>query len=68
MPNVKFDFGFVQSVFVNADTGIENLQNGVNTSGGNSGSPIVNRCGAIVAQHYRERHAVWTECSTSTER
>ena len=52
IPNVKFDFGFVQSVFVSAETGIENLQNGVNTSGGNSGSPLVNRCGAVVAQHY----------------
>jgi S1-C subfamily serine protease len=52
IPNVKFDFGFVQSIFIKAETGIENLQNGINTSGGNSGSPIVNRCGAVVAQHY----------------
>jgi hypothetical protein len=58
IPNVKFDFGYVQSVFVHKDTGIENLQNGVNTSGGNSGSPIVNRCGAVVAQHYLGTGAV----------
>ena len=58
IPNLKFDFGYVQSVFVKADTGIENLQNGVNTSGGNSGSPIVNRCGSIVAQHYQATNAV----------
>jgi len=52
IPKTKFDFGYVQSVFVHNRTGIENLQNGVETTGGNSGSPIVDVCGQLVAQHY----------------
>jgi V8-like Glu-specific endopeptidase len=52
IPNVKYDFGFVQSIFINKDTGLHNVQEGVNTSHGNSGSPIINRCGAVVALHY----------------
>ena len=51
-PNSKFDSGYVQSIFSDSRTGLENLQNGVNTSGGNSGSPIANVCGQVVALHY----------------
>jgi hypothetical protein len=52
IPNVKFDFGFVQSVFVNKETNIENVQNSITGTGGYSGSPIINQCGHVVGQHY----------------
>jgi hypothetical protein len=52
IPNTKYAFGVVQSVFVNNSSGLENIQEGVETSGGNSGSPLVNACGEFVALHY----------------
>jgi hypothetical protein len=52
IPSVRFDFGAVQAVFVNDQSGVENVQSGVNASSGNSGSPIVNECGQVVSQHY----------------
>lgn len=52
IPTAKFDFGYVQSVFTDAKTGLLNVQEGLNTSGGNSGSPVINYCGEVVAQHY----------------
>ncbi|WP_161142835.1 S1 family peptidase [Propylenella binzhouense] len=52
IPNVKFDFGYVQSIFVNKLDGTENVQNSITGTGGYSGSPIINQCGYVVAQHY----------------
>lgn len=52
IPNTKYAFGVVQSVFVDNKTGLENIQEGVETTGGNSGSPLVNECGEVVALHY----------------
>jgi hypothetical protein len=52
IPNTKFAFGFVQSVFTDAKSGLENVQEGVETTGGNSGSPLVNACGEVIALHY----------------
>lgn len=52
IPNTKFAFGVVQSVFTDNKSGLENIQEGVETTGGNSGSPLVNECGEVVALHY----------------
>lgn len=52
IPNVKFDFGFVQSLFTNSRSGLENAQIGIMLAPGSSGSPVVNRCGEVVAQAY----------------
>ena len=57
IPNTKFAFGFVQSVFTKSDTGLENVQEGVETTGGNSGSPLVNACGQVIALHYEGSQA-----------
>jgi S1-C subfamily serine protease len=57
IPNTKYAFGVVQSVFTNNDTGLENIQEGVETTGGNSGSPLVNDCGQVVALHYEGSQA-----------
>lgn len=57
IPNTKFAFGVVQSVFTNNGTGLENIQEGVETTGGNSGSPLVNACGQVVALHYEGTQA-----------
>ncbi len=51
-PNVRFDFGTVQGIFIKEDTGIENIQTGVTSAKGNSGSPYVNECGQVVGQEY----------------
>jgi peptidoglycan hydrolase-like protein with peptidoglycan-binding domain len=52
IPTTKFAFGVVQSVFTDNRTGLENVQEGLETTGGNSGSPVVNACGDVVALHY----------------
>ncbi len=57
IPNTKYAFGVVQSVFTNNATGLENIQEGVETTGGNSGSPLVNDCGQVVALHYEGSQA-----------
>lgn len=60
IPAPKFDFGHVQSVFVDNETGLQNLQEGLETSGGNSGSPVTNACGDVVGLHYSGSNAVLT--------
>lgn len=52
IPNVKFDFGYLQSLFVKRDDGIENAQVGISVAAGNSGSPVVNLCGEVIGQAY----------------
>ena len=44
-------------MFTNNSTGLENIQEGVETTGGNSGSPLVNACGQVVALHYEGTQA-----------
>jgi len=39
-------------VIVDNASGLENVQEGVDTAGGNSGSPLVNQCGDVVALRY----------------
>ncbi|WAC29089.1 serine protease [Ancylobacter sp. SL191] len=58
IPAPKFDFGHVQSVFVDSKTGLRNIQEGLETSGGNSGSPVTNACGDVVGLHYAGSQAV----------
>ncbi|MBS9478192.1 trypsin-like peptidase domain-containing protein [Ancylobacter sp. VKM B-3255] len=58
IPAPKFDFGHVQSVFVDSRTGLRNIQEGLETSGGNSGSPVTNACGDVVGLHYAGSQAV----------
>ncbi len=53
IPLPKFDFGYVQSIIVNNETGLRNIQEGLETSPGNSGSPITNECGDVVGLHYQ---------------
>lgn len=53
IPSPKFDFGYVQSLFTDSDSGLLNVQVGLNTVKGNSGSPVVNECGQVVALHYK---------------
>lgn len=52
IPNVRFDFGTMQGVYIDKDSGVENIQMGINVTSGSSGSAIVNQCGQVVAQHY----------------
>ncbi|GEM_PF-5915097 len=51
VPSPRFSFGAVEGIFINRQ-GNEDLQHGVETTGGNSGSPIVNSCGHVVGLHY----------------
>ncbi|MEH6628947.1 MAG: serine protease [Motiliproteus sp.] len=51
VPSTRFSFGAVEAIFINRK-GNEDLQHGVETTGGNSGSPIVNSCGHVVGLHY----------------
>lgn len=60
IPAPKFDFGFVQSVFTKSDTGLRNIQEGLETSPGNSGSPVTNACGEVVGLHYQGSVAALT--------
>lgn len=53
IPVPKFDFGHVQSIIINNATGLRNIQEGLETSPGNSGSPIANECGDVVGLHYQ---------------
>lgn len=52
IPAPKFDFGYVQSLFTDSETGLKNIQEGLETSPGNSGSPVTNGCGDVVGLHY----------------
>jgi len=51
VPSPRFSFGAVEGIFINRK-GNEDIQHGVETTGGNSGSPIVNSCGHVVGLHY----------------
>ncbi|SHO60243.1 Peptidoglycan-binding (PGRP) domain of peptidoglycan hydrolases-containing protein [Pseudoxanthobacter soli DSM 19599] len=53
IPAPKFDFGYVQSLFTDSETGLKNIQEGLETSPGNSGSPVTNSCGDVVGLHYQ---------------
>jgi hypothetical protein len=52
IPSPKFDFGYVQALMTNSGDGMHNIQVGLNTAHGNSGSPIVDYCGNAVGLHY----------------
>ncbi|MCG8492653.1 MAG: serine protease [Sneathiellales bacterium] len=51
VPSPRFSFGAIEGIFIN-QKGNEDIQHGVETTGGNSGSPIVNSCGHVVGLHY----------------
>jgi len=51
VPSPRFSFGAVEAIFTNP-RGNEDIQHGLETTGGNSGSPIVNSCGQVVGLHY----------------
>ncbi len=51
VPSPRFSFGAIEGIFINRK-GNEDIQHGVETTGGNSGSPIVNSCGHVVGLHY----------------
>ena len=51
VPPARFSFGTVEGVFKNRH-GKEDIQHGVETTGGNSGSPLVNSCGQVIGLHY----------------
>lgn len=53
IPSMRFDFGILQGIYKDKDTLIENLQTGLTSGQGNSGSPLVNDCGQVVGQHYK---------------
>lgn len=67
IPNPKFSTGAIQSVFRNPQ-GKENLENGFETTGGNSGSPVVNACGFLVGQHYGASRAFARRSGAGAER
>ena len=52
IPAPKFDFGFVQALVTNPQDNMHNIQIGVNTTHGNSGSPVVDSCGNAVGLDY----------------
>ena len=52
IPALRFDFGVIQGIFPNRSSQVENIQTGLTSGGGNSGSPIVNDCAQVVGQHY----------------
>jgi peptidoglycan hydrolase-like protein with peptidoglycan-binding domain/V8-like Glu-specific endopeptidase len=52
IPSPKFDFGSTQALMTNSQDGFHNIQVGLQTAHGNSGSPIVNFCGEVVGLHY----------------
>jgi V8-like Glu-specific endopeptidase len=52
IPTIRFDSGRVQSVFTENSSRLENIQVGVNATGGNSGSPIINACGDVIGLFY----------------
>jgi len=59
IPSMRFDFGIVQGIYKDKDTLIENLQTGLTSGQGNSGSPLVNDCGQVIGQHYAGARGVF---------
>lgn len=52
VPNLFLSRGSVEGIFTNKD-GNEDMQHGLKTMSGNSGSPIVNSCAQVVGLHYK---------------
>lgn len=52
IPGIRFDSGILSNKYTDNSSKARNLQYSLETTGGNSGSPIVNACGEIVGLHY----------------
>lgn len=61
IPTLRVDDGILSNKYVNKQSRALTLQYSLETTGGNSGSPIVNACGEVIGLHYsgsRERAMV----------
>ena len=52
IPTLRVDDGILSNKYVNRESRALTLQYSMETTGGNSGSPIVNACGQVVGLHY----------------
>lgn len=52
IPELLFETGVLSRIYTEIDSRARTLQYSIETSGGNSGSPVVNACGEIVGLHY----------------
>jgi V8-like Glu-specific endopeptidase len=52
IPTLRVDDGILSNKYINRDSHALTLQYSVETTGGNSGSPIINACGEVIGLHY----------------
>ncbi|MES0812110.1 serine protease [Roseibium sp. SCPC15] len=52
IPTLRVDDGILSNKYVNKSSRALTLQYSLETTGGNSGSPIVNACGEVIGLHY----------------